>query len=57
MFSIPTFFLQLCDHLCSLLFCDLIIVEDFTCGPVVENLPVNAGDTGLIPSPGRFHML
>ena len=26
-------------------------------GPVVNNLPANAGDTGSIPSSGRFHML
>ena len=25
-------------------------------GPVVKNPTVNAGDTGLIPSGGRFHM-
>ena len=25
-------------------------------GLVVENLPANAGDMGLIPAPGRFHM-
>jgi len=25
-------------------------------GPVVENPPANAGDTGSIPGPGRFHM-
>ena len=24
-------------------------------GPVVKNLPANAGDTGSIPGPGRFH--
>ena len=29
---------------------------DFSGGPVVKNLPANAGDMGLIPSPGRFHM-
>ena len=23
-------------------------------GPVVKNPPTNAGDTGLIPGPGRF---
>ena len=23
---------------------------------VVKNLPANAGDTGPIPDPGRFHM-
>ena len=22
-----------------------------------NDLPVNAGDTGLVPGPGRFHML
>ena len=25
-------------------------------GPVVKNLPVNAGDMGLIPGLGRSHM-
>ena len=30
---------------------------DFAGGPVVKNLPVNAGDAGSIPGPGRFHML
>ena len=30
---------------------------DFPGGPVVKNPPANAGDTGLIPCPGRFHML
>ena len=30
---------------------------DFHGGSVVKNLPANAGDTGLIPDPGRFHML
>ena len=29
---------------------------DFPGGPVVKNPPANAGDTGLIPAPGRFHM-
>ena len=24
---------------------------------MVKNLPANAGDTGLIPGPGRFHVL
>ena len=26
-------------------------------GPVVKNLPASAGDTSLIPGPGRFHFL
>ena len=30
---------------------------DFRGGPVVKNLPANAGDTSSIPGPGRFHML
>ena len=29
----------------------------FPGGAVVKNLPCNAGDTGLIPVPGRSHML
>ena len=30
---------------------------DFPGGAVVTNPPANAGDTGSIPGPGRFHML
>ena len=30
---------------------------DFPGGPVVENLPANAGETGSFPAPGRAHML
>ena len=30
--------------------------KDFPSGPVVKNPPANAGDVGLIPSPGRSHM-
>ena len=33
------------------------ITRDFPGGSVVKNLPTNAGDTGLIPGLGRFHML
>ena len=29
---------------------------DFPGGTVVKNPPANAGDTGLIPGPGRSHM-
>ena len=29
---------------------------DFPGGSVVKNLPANAGNTGLIPFLGRFHM-
>ena len=29
---------------------------DFSGGPGVQNLPANAGDTGLSPGLGRFHM-
>ena len=32
-------------------------IRDLSHGPVVKNLPANAGDTGLIPGSGRFFML
>ena len=32
------------------------LTGDFPGGAVVKNLPANAGDTGLIPGPGRSHM-
>ena len=31
--------------------------QDFPGGPVVKNLPANAGDMGLMPGMGRFHIL
>ena len=31
--------------------------EDFPGGPVVTNMPANAGDTGSIPGWGSFHMI
>ena len=31
--------------------------KDFPGCPVVKNTPASAGDMGLIPGPGRFHML
>ena len=31
-------------------------LQDFPGGSMVKNLPANAGDTSLIPDPGRFHM-
>ena len=30
--------------------------RDFLGGAVVKNPPANAGDTGSIPGPGRYHM-
>ena len=33
-----------------------IIHQGFPGGAVVENLPANAGDTGLSPGLGRSHM-
>ena len=30
--------------------------QGFPGGPVVKNLPANAGDTGSSPGPGRSHM-
>ena len=32
------------------------VVEGFPADAVDKNPPDNAGDTDLIPSPGRFHM-
>ena len=29
---------------------------DFHAGPMAKNLPTNAGNMGLIPALGRFHM-
>ena len=31
-------------------------MSDVPGGTVDRNLPTNAGDIGLIPGPGRFHM-
>ena len=31
--------------------------QDFPGGTVVKNPPANAGDMGLIPGPGRSHVL
>ena len=31
-------------------------LEDFPGGPMVKNLPANAGNTDLIPALERFHM-
>ena len=31
--------------------------QGFPGSSVVKNLPANAGDTGSIPGPGRYHML
>ena len=33
-----------------------IIFSDFPGGPVVKNLPANAGDTGLVTGLGRSHV-
>ena len=33
------------------------VVLDFPGGPVVKNLPVNAGDMDSIPGLGKFHRL
>ena len=34
-----------------------LLMPDLPGGPVVNNLPANAGDTSLIPGPARLHML
>ena len=35
---------------------EIRVREGFPGGTVVKNPPVNAGDTGLSPGPGRSHM-
>ena len=35
----------------------LVMPRDFPGGPVVKNLPANAGDRGSIPGQGRSHVL
>ena len=37
--------------------CNYKMLQDFPGGPVVRNPPANAGDMGLIPDPGRSHVL
>ena len=37
-------------------FCQKMVVLDFPGGPVVKNLPANAGDAGSLPGLGRSHM-
>ena len=34
----------------------MLLFRDFPGNPVVKNPPANAGDTGSIPGPRRFHM-
>ena len=40
----------------SLTLINKILIQGFPGGAVVENLPVNAGDTGSSPGLGRCHM-
>ena len=44
------------DHLVLVDRSVIMVLEGFPGGPVVKNLPAGAGDLGLIPGPGRFHM-
>ena len=39
-----------------ILFAFINCLQDFPGGAVVKNPSANAGDTGLIPGRGRFHM-
>ena len=53
--SVPTF-IACPQHVCQWLKLKNY-EQDFLGGPVVKNLPAIAGNTGLIPGPGRFHVL
>ena len=33
-----------------------LLSRGFPIGSVVKSLPANAGETGSIPNPGRYHM-
>ena len=54
--SIPGFIQKLL-RVCMRGYIRMIIVWDTSGGPVVQNPPAKAGDSGLIPSLGRSHML
>ena len=43
--------------LCSIFFFFFNYLLDFPSGALDKSLSANAGDTGSIPGPGRFHML
>ena len=45
------------SHSCQPWSYEEIIFRNFPGGPVVNNPPANARDTGSIPGPGRSHML
>ena len=56
-FSMDNFFFNSSDLLKTSLTCNQNSkCWDFPGGAVVKNPPANAGDTGLIPGPGRSHM-
>ena len=42
--------------MCQALYKVLAVLGIFNNGPVLKNLPANAGDTGSISGPGRFHV-
>ena len=42
---------------CHWFFFEILLLFGFPGGPMVKDFPASAGDIGLIPGPGGFHML
>ena len=55
--TIYTLILYTQIHICIMYLYEKVEPWGFPGGAVVENLPANAGDTGLSPGLGRCHML
>ena len=55
MYIDPSFLIMFSNDLVNLLFQRTRLV-DVPGGSVIKNPPVSAGDTGLIPGLGRFHL-
>ena len=55
--TVSTFSLSICHEVMGPNTMILVFYRDFPGGPVVKNLPAEAGDTGSNPDPGRSYML
>ena len=54
--GISQVFLIYLSSLSLLQYLQTFYIKSFPGGPVVKNLPANAGDISLIPGLGRFHI-
>ena len=53
-FALFGFFMEASLHSCDRV--NHRPLTDFPGGPVIKNPPCNAGDSGMIPGPRRYHM-